>query len=132
MYHEFHRHNSKQNRESLQISHQQGLNEQLQEPNPSLRQEPSPSSSSHGGREPRQGAPKTSAANPTTPQPFPEPRNNNSGGGDEAPGTRDWVCRRPTRTRPSGPAGPSPLLPKRLNYSAATIVQRGVWVGPPR
>jgi hypothetical protein len=128
MYHELHRHDSKQNRENLQISHQQGLNEQLQSPIPV------------SGKNLLRSLLLlllTAAENPakvllkprplTTPQQFPEPRNNN-GGGDEAPGTRDWVCRRPTRARPSGPAGPSPLLPKRLNYSAKTIVQRGVWM----
>jgi len=73
--------------------------------------------------EPR-NPPKTPAENenPPTPQPFLPNATGKSGGGGGGgrgtPQTREWVCRKATRTRPSG-AAPRPLLPRGLNYSAA-------------
>ncbi|KAK8457550.1 hypothetical protein SEVIR_3G203450v4 [Setaria viridis] len=72
---------------------------------------PSPASP---GREPGRNPTKTPAENPPTPQPFLPDATRKSrgggGGGGGAPQTRGWVCRKPTRARPSGLA-PSPPPP---------------------
>lgn len=76
--------------------------------------------------------PKTPAENenPPTPQPFlPNATGKSGGGGGGTPQTREWVCRKATRTRPSGAT--APLLPRGLNYSAARARQlySGAWAG---
>jgi hypothetical protein len=130
-----HRETQEKNMAKLQISQQQRKPETHHHqrgapaPNPSrARQNLPPTSASTPPaetREPR-NPPKTPAENenPPTPQPFlPNATGKSGGGGGRGggrgtPQTREWVCRKATRTRPSG-AAPRPVLPRGLNYSAA-------------